>query len=303
MGLLAGAASVGKLINPLIEKDLSQLNLQYSGISADQLATDEDFWHQIKLAYTVSPQILNLNNGGVSPQPKVVQEAVELYNRLSNQAPSLYMWRTLDRGREPLRNALAKLAGCSEEEIAINRNSSEALETIIFGLPLNKGDEVILTKQDYPNMINAWKQRELRDGIVLKWLDFEFPIEDDDQIVRKVCRGNDFKDPAGTRHTYHQLDGSDTACPKNCRCGTCPGALKFYWMLHIVLLISSIIFLNWIVIILVHPSINGFVHLLAAGCCMSKRIRSQKSTRSWQLLMPSVMTSGNLNIWAPDHLR
>ncbi len=50
--------------------------------------TDEEFWHLVKQAYTVSPSILNLNNGGVAPQPRVVQEAVERYNRLSNEAPS-----------------------------------------------------------------------------------------------------------------------------------------------------------------------------------------------------------------------
>ncbi|GAH35509.1 unnamed protein product, partial [marine sediment metagenome] len=75
-------------------------------------------------------------------------------------------------------------AGCSPEEIAIQRNTTEALETIIFGLDLKKGDEVALTKQDYPNMINAWKQREKRDGIVLKWINLPQPIEDDDQIVK-----------------------------------------------------------------------------------------------------------------------
>jgi len=192
LGALAGASTLGSLINFEIEENLIRLNKKYVNFNAFELAGNEEFWQQIKMAYTVSPQILNLNNGGVSPQPKVVQEAVELYNRMSNQAPSYYMWRTLDAGREPLRNALANLAGCDAEEIAINRNSSEALETVIFGLPLKAGDEVILTKQDYPNMINAWKQRELRDGIVLRWLNFDFPIEDDELIVRKyVAAMND----------------------------------------------------------------------------------------------------------------
>lgn len=155
--------------------------------TAEDCATDEDFWYYIQQSYTTSANIINLNNGGVSPQPLVVQEAVERYNRLSNEAPSYYMWRILDQGREPLRMKLAGLAGCSPDELAINRNSSEALETVIFGLRLKAGDEVVLTKQDYPNMINAWKQREHRDGIVLKWLNFEFPIEDKQQIVNQFA--------------------------------------------------------------------------------------------------------------------
>ena len=156
----------------------------YQPVPARQLAGDETFWRQVKMAYSVSPAIVNLNNGGVSPQPIVVQEAVERYNRMSNEAPSYYMWRILDKGREPVRAKLAGLAGCSPEEIAINRNASEALETVIFGLQLKAGDEVVLTRQDYPNMINAWKQRAKRDGVVLKWLSFDFPIEDGGQIVK-----------------------------------------------------------------------------------------------------------------------
>lgn len=145
---------------------------------------DEDFWALIRQAYTVSPQIINLNNGGVSPQPAVVQDAMVRFYHQANEGPSYYMWQVLDQGREPLRRRLAELAGCDPEEVAMNRNASEALETAIYGIPLEKGDEVVLSKQDYPNMINAWKQREQREGIVLKWVNHQLPTEDTDILVR-----------------------------------------------------------------------------------------------------------------------
>jgi selenocysteine lyase/cysteine desulfurase len=114
----------------------------------------------------------------------VVQQAVERYNELSNEGPSYYMWRILDQGREPLREKLAELAGAQPGEIAIDRNSTEALNTIIYGLNLKSGDEVIGTKQDYPNMIEAYRQRAAREGIAYKQISFDFPIEDDGQIVK-----------------------------------------------------------------------------------------------------------------------
>jgi len=95
------------------------------------------------------------------------------------------MWRVLDQGRETLRGNLAKMAGCSADEIAINRNSSEGLETVIFGLPLKQGDEVVVAKQDYPNVVNAWKQRELRDGIKINWVNLELPTEDKSYLVKQ----------------------------------------------------------------------------------------------------------------------
>ncbi|RYZ35364.1 MAG: aminotransferase class V-fold PLP-dependent enzyme, partial [Sphingobacteriales bacterium] len=182
-GLLAGAFSSDSLFNQVHAENLRAAAAK---TSADPMtaAADEDYWSIIQQTYTVNPNIINFNNGGVSPSPKVVQDAVERYNKLSNEAPSYYMWRILDQGREPLREKLADLAGCDPNEIAINRNASEALNTVIYGLDLAKGDEVIGTKQDYPNMIQAWRQREMREGIKYTQLNFEFPIEDDDTIVK-----------------------------------------------------------------------------------------------------------------------
>jgi selenocysteine lyase/cysteine desulfurase len=153
-------------------------------LSDAQIAADEDYWSVIQRSYSVNSNIIILNNGGVSPSPLVVQQAVERYNQLSNEGPSYYMWRILDMGREPLREKLALLAGASPEEIAVNRNATEALNTIIYGLPLKKDDEVIGTKQDYPHMVQAYRQRALREGIVYKQLSFEFPIENDEEIVK-----------------------------------------------------------------------------------------------------------------------
>jgi selenocysteine lyase/cysteine desulfurase len=153
--------------------------------SALELASDEDYWWQIQQAYTVSPQIINLNNGGVSPSPMVVQNAVDRYNKLANEAPSYYMWRIMDQGREPLRENLAKYAGVSAEEIAINRNATEAIDTVIMGLPLQRGDEIVMTRYDYPNMLHAWRQRELRDGIKINYVELDLPAEDTDLIVKK----------------------------------------------------------------------------------------------------------------------
>lgn len=146
--------------------------------------TEDDFWRQIRLAYACSPNVINLNNGGVCPAPRATMDALDYYNRMSNEAPSYYMWRILDQGREPLRYNLAALAGADPEEIALNRNATESLNTVIFGLNLKPGDEVVVCKYDYPNMLNAWKQRQKRDGIRLAWVDLDLPSEDEEAMVR-----------------------------------------------------------------------------------------------------------------------
>src|SRR5437764_8671824 len=173
--IASGTAFLTSLVKPAWSRNLERAFRYAEKYSPAELATDEDFWYFIQQSFTVSPAIINLNNGGVSPAPKTVQDAMKRFYDYSNEAPSYFMWRLLDQGREPLRANLAKLAGCSAEEIAINRNSSEGLETVIFGLALKAGDEVVAAKQDYPHVVSAWKQRELRDGIKVNWVNLELP--------------------------------------------------------------------------------------------------------------------------------
>jgi selenocysteine lyase/cysteine desulfurase len=184
-GMFSSLALFSSLAQPAWARELNRALEGAEGLDAASLAGEEDFWYAIQQAFTVSPGIINLNNGGVSPAPRTVADAMKRFYDFSNEAPSYYMWRVLDQGREPLRRNLARLAGCDAEEIAINRNSSEGLETIIFGLPLKAGDEVVAARQDYPNMINAYKQREKRDGIRMKWINLELPSEDEDYLVQQ----------------------------------------------------------------------------------------------------------------------
>ena len=184
-GAITASALLTSMAQPAWATDLEKAIHHARNKPADELATEEDFWYYIQQSFTTPSGLINLNNGGVSPAPKTVQDAMKRYYDMCNEAPSYFMWRVLDQGREPLRKNLARLAGCLPEEIAINRNSSEGLETVIFGLQLKAGDEVVASKQDYPNMINAYKQREKRDGIKLVWINLQLPSEDEDYLVQQ----------------------------------------------------------------------------------------------------------------------
>ncbi len=190
---LAGAASLSTLSFRAQAEDISDALLELNLLSPEDAAGDEDLWARMAQAYTVSPTILNLNNGGVSPQPKVVQDAVDRYYHLSNEAPTYYMWQILDRGREALRRKLADLAGVAPDEVAINRNTTEALGTFTWGIDLKRGDEIVMTKQDYPNMIHAWKQRELREGVKINWINLNLPIDNDETVVNSYINATTSK--------------------------------------------------------------------------------------------------------------
>jgi selenocysteine lyase/cysteine desulfurase len=157
-----------------------------AGRPADSVARDEDFWFQVRHAFTVDRNMVNLNNGGVSPAPKIVMDTEIRYLEVENLNPSYYMWNVLDPGIETVRRRLARSFGCDPEEIAITRNASESLEIVQLGLTLKAGDEVLTTNQDYPRMITTWQQRERRDGIVLKQITFPVPPPSLDYLAKRI---------------------------------------------------------------------------------------------------------------------
>ena len=148
------------------------------------IARDERYWREIQQAYSADRGIVNLNNGGVSPSPIVVQNAMKRHLDFSNTTPAYSMWRILEPQREPVRRRVARFFKCSPEEIAFTRNASESLQICQNGFDMEPGDEVLTTTQDYGRMINTFKQRECRDGIIMKQFKIPIPAENDNEIVR-----------------------------------------------------------------------------------------------------------------------
>ena len=157
--------------------------------SPEEMATDESFWFEVQQAFTLDRTVVNLNNGGVSPAPAVVQEAQKRHLDFSNSTPPpIALWQVLEPQRETVRARLARNFGCDAEEIALVRNASEGLQTCQFGLDLKRGDEVLTTNQDYPRMIATFEQRARREGIVLKQFSIPIPAEDDAEVVERFRR-------------------------------------------------------------------------------------------------------------------
>ena len=95
------------------------------------------------------------------------------------------MINVLERQVEMVRRRIAETAGCDPEEIAITRNASESLENAQYGIDLKPGDEVLTTNQDYPRMLTTFRQRERREGIVLKTISFPVPPPSMDDLYQR----------------------------------------------------------------------------------------------------------------------
>ncbi|HJU64424.1 MAG TPA: aminotransferase class V-fold PLP-dependent enzyme [Gemmatimonadaceae bacterium] len=160
-----------------------------TAIAADRapgvVAADEEYWGEIQRAFDIDRTLINLNSGGVSPTPSYVLEAMIRDVRFSNEAPVHHMWNVIEPRIESVRTELAREFGCDPEEMSITRNASESMETLILGLDLQRGDEVIVTNQNYPRMLTTWRQRARRDGIVLREVSFRVPPPSMDYLVER----------------------------------------------------------------------------------------------------------------------
>lgn len=159
-----------------------------AGKSIDRLspidaAMDEDYWTTIQQAFSVTRGIVNLNNGGVSPSPRMVTEAFVRYTWQQEDATAYTMWQILEPQSETIRTGLAEIFGCSPEEIAITRNASESLEILLMGMDFKSGDEILTSTQDYPRMLTTLKQRELREGLKLNLIKIPIAPNNADDIA------------------------------------------------------------------------------------------------------------------------
>jgi selenocysteine lyase/cysteine desulfurase len=171
LGLAAlSVPTIGTLV-----KEIEAATRNVAHLTADQAAMEEDYWSAIQNSFSVTRGIINLNNGGVSPSPRIVTEALVRYIWQQEDATAYTMWQILEPQSETIRTGLAEMFGCDSEEIAITRNASESLEILLMGIDFKPGDEILTTTQDYPRMVTTLRQRERREGLVLKLVQIPIP--------------------------------------------------------------------------------------------------------------------------------
>src|SRR5437879_6886864 len=185
LGLAAASSST---IAGLL-KEINAATRSVAHLTPQQAARDEDYWSTIQNAFTVTRGIINLNNGGVSPSPRIVTEALVRYQWQQEDATAYTMWQILEPQSETIRTGLAELFGCDREEIVITRNASASLEILLMGMDFKPGDEILTTTQDYPRMLTTLRQREKREGLKLKLIQIPIPPKNLDEISAAFEKG------------------------------------------------------------------------------------------------------------------
>jgi selenocysteine lyase/cysteine desulfurase len=147
------------------------------------LAGDQDYWDQIRRAYDITPDFIQLENGYFSPCARDVHERYLAHLRMVNARSSHYMRTQQVDDKHAARRALAAAFGCDEAELIITRNTTESLDTVISGFDWRAGDEAVMAEQDYGAMLDHFALMERRHGLVRRVISLPMDPSSDDEIV------------------------------------------------------------------------------------------------------------------------
>lgn len=176
----AGLLGLASLIEP---SGLSEIIGSVAEIPPVLLAEDEKFWKQIRAGYRLNPDYINLENGYYCFLPQQTLESYISHVREINYQGSMYMRTVQFENKKKMAAKLASLAGCSDDELIITRNTTESLDIIIGGFDWKPGDEAVMAEQDYPSMLNMFKQVAARYGVVNKVISVPNNPSSDDEIA------------------------------------------------------------------------------------------------------------------------
>jgi selenocysteine lyase/cysteine desulfurase len=162
-----------KFLEQLLAASLTGLAIPSMGGFDDRLVApsdpeDEQYWETLKKQFAVPANLVMMNAANLCPSPNIIHDRVIELTKAINKDVS-FQYRTLFATlRKNSIALLAQFTGVDENEIGITRNTSESNCTIVHGLDLKPGDEVILWEQNHPSNREVWMSQARRMGFTIK---------------------------------------------------------------------------------------------------------------------------------------
>jgi selenocysteine lyase/cysteine desulfurase len=147
---------------------------------------DGIFWNRWRDEFAFEDGLILMNNGTIGVVPKPVFRCLVEYFRV--QATNPFCPFMLGSKLGEVRERVAKFINASPDEVALTRNTTEGMNFVINGLPLNKGDEVIITDLEHPAGIGPWRVKEMRAGVVVKKAEIGADPKKKEDILKAIER-------------------------------------------------------------------------------------------------------------------
>ncbi|MEI6598639.1 MAG: aminotransferase class V-fold PLP-dependent enzyme [bacterium] len=154
----AGTMLAGIALTDFVNAENSKI-ISSNGMKIE--SDDEKFWSMVRQQFPLTKDVAYLNNGTMGPSPYPVIEAVRKGMMDCDQLGSYGGW-------EATQKKIGAFVGANEDEIALTHNVTDGINIACWGLPLKKGDEVIITTHEHVGNAFPWLNRQKLDGIVLR---------------------------------------------------------------------------------------------------------------------------------------
>jgi selenocysteine lyase/cysteine desulfurase len=151
----------------------------------EALARDESYWDAVRCEYVRPDDFIHLEYGWYHPSAKRVLAAEIAALQMGQRRASHYKRGEMNADREAARADLARLAGATSDELIVTRNTTEAMNIVLQGMPLSRGDGIVFGDQDYPSVVEALQQRAARDGLELQCASVPLLPGSDEEVVAR----------------------------------------------------------------------------------------------------------------------
>ena len=143
-------------------------------------------WPQIRKQFLLKPGTIYLNCASIGVPPAPVVDALTRYRRSMAVDPVGAKGRLSRRIIEQVRPSLADFLGVDPREVAFTQNASQGLQSIVAGIPLKRGDEVLTTSHEHPAGIRPWRRRAQLEGIVVHEVPMPSPLPPKEEILERI---------------------------------------------------------------------------------------------------------------------
>jgi len=150
-------------------------------------AGNEDYWRMVKRQFPLEDKLIYLNAANVCPASRGVLDRHLEYLRDFQANPSFQNRSKYEAMGERARAKAGALLGCDKEEIAFTRNTSESTNTVVNGLDLREGDEIVITAHNHPSNNDSWKVKAKRHRLVVKEAVVPVPATSQQQLIDSIA--------------------------------------------------------------------------------------------------------------------
>lgn len=130
-------------------------------LKTEDAKPDENYWKMVRKQFPLNKNLTYLNNGTMGPSPYYVIESMQKGMMEADVDGSYGGWENTCK-------KLGVFVSAHEDEIALTRNVTEGINIVAQGLPLGKGDEVIMTTHEHVGNAFPWINIQKQKGIVIR---------------------------------------------------------------------------------------------------------------------------------------